>query len=85
MGSYRLEVRASVQKDLRRLPRADLERILSRIADLATDPRPPGCERLSGVPLWRIRQGDYRILYEVLDEVVTVIVVRVAHRREAYR
>lgn len=85
MAKYKLVVRRSVAKDLRALPQADIARILARIEALQDDPRPPGCEKLSGLERYRIRQGVYRILYEIADEVLTVVVVKVGHRREAYR
>ena len=85
MASYELAFRRSVAKDLRAIPKRDVARILERIRRLASDPRPPGCEKLSGMERYRIRQGAYRILYEIEDNTVTVTVVKVAHRREMYR
>ena len=85
MARYKLVVRRSVAKDLRSLPQADVARILARIEALQDDPRPPGCEKLSGLERYRIRQGVYRILYEIADQVLTVVVVKVGHRREVYR
>lgn len=85
MAEYRLVFKRSVAKDLRVVPRKDLSRILKRITGLATDPRPPGCEKLAGGERYRIRQGIYRIIYTVNDDEVCVVVVKVAHRREAYR
>ena len=85
MAVYDLIVRKSVATDLRSIPKQDLERILARIAALATDPRPPGCEKLSSLERYRVRQGRYRILYEIEDARLTVTVVKVGHRREVYR
>ncbi|MDF1542787.1 MAG: type II toxin-antitoxin system RelE/ParE family toxin [Anaerosomatales bacterium] len=85
MGSYEVRFRTSVRKDLRRIPSADVARIMERIGALADDPRPPGAEKLSTRERYRIRQGDYRIIYEVEDRVVTVWVVKVGHRRDVYR
>ena len=85
MASYRLVFKRSVAKDLRGIPNADVARILACIERLASEPRPPGCEKLVGRDCYRIRQGSYRIVYEIRDEVLVVIVVRVAHRREIYR
>jgi mRNA interferase RelE/StbE len=70
---------------LRVVPRADLERILTRMQALRDDPRPPGCEKLSGADLYRVRQGAWRIVYQVLDADVVIEVIRVGHRREVYR
>lgn len=85
MASYRLVFKSSVAKDLRDLPRKDVARIVARFDQLAGDPRGSGCEKLSGQDRYRVRQGVYRIIYEVRDEELVVVVVKVAHRREAYR
>lgn len=85
MVVYKLSFKRSVAKDLRAIPGKDLNRILKRIRSLASDPRPPGCEKLSGAERYRIRQGVYRIIYSVSDEEICVVVVKVAHRKEAYR
>jgi mRNA interferase RelE/StbE len=85
MGSYEIGFRAGVRKDLRRIPKADVARIMERITALADNPRPPGAEKLSMRERYRIRQGDYRIVYEIKDRVVTVWVVKVGHRRDVYR
>lgn len=85
MASYKLVFKKSVAKDLRAFPKADVQRILQRIRLLADDPRPQGCEKLSGLERYRVRQGVYRIVYEVEDAILTVLVVRVGHRRDVYR
>ena len=85
MASYELVFRKSVAKDFRQIPNEDVARILERIRALADDPRPPGCEKLSGLERYRIRQGVYRIVYEVQDRRLLVLVVKVAHRRDVYR
>jgi mRNA interferase RelE/StbE len=85
MGSYEVGFRAGVRKDLRRIPKTDVARIMERIAALSNDPRPPGAEKLSTRERYRIRQGDYRIVYEIEDRIVTVWVVKVGHRRDVYR
>jgi mRNA interferase RelE/StbE len=84
MASYERLVKQSVAKDLRRIPKPDIGRILERIAALADDPRPPGCAKLSAQERYRLRQGDYRIIYSVGDERLCVTIVKVGHRREAY-
>lgn len=83
--TWRIVFRRSVAKDLRRIPRADVHRILATIDTLAEDPRRVGAEKLSGSERYRIRQGMYRVLYEVLDEEILVVVVKVGHRRDVYR
>ena len=85
MASYRLVFRQSVAKDLRAVPKEDVARILKRIEALAEDPRPPGSEKLSAQERYRIRQGVYRILYEIADGQLVIVVVKVGHRREVYR
>ena len=85
MESYSLRFKRSVAKDLRAFPKAHVAAILRRIGEIARDPRGPGCEKLSGMERYRVRQGDYRILYEIEDRGLTVLIVKVAHRKEAYR
>lgn len=85
MASYKIVVRDSVAKDLRPIPNRDVERILQRIEELSNDPRPPGSEKLVGEEKYRVRQGRYRILYMIEDDIVTVTVVKVGHRRDVYR
>ena len=85
MARYELVFRKSVAKDLRPLPKADVKRVMERIRALADDPRPAGCEKLSGQERYRVRQGIYRIIYEVEDARLIVLVVKVGHRRDVYR
>ena len=85
MASYELIFRKSVAKDLRVFSKRDVKRIMQRIRSLADEPRPPGCEKLSGRERYRIRQGDYRIIYEIEDRRLTVLIVKVGHRRDVYR
>ena len=84
MASYRLLVKPSAVKEIAALPREDRPRIVAKISSLARDPRPPGCEKLSVRDQYRLRQGDYRILYEIQDLDLVVVVVKVGHRREVY-
>ena len=85
MASYELMFRKSVAKDLRVLPKRDIERIMQRICSLAEDPRPAGCEKLSSQERYRVRQGIYRIIYEINDARLVVLVVKVGHRGDVYR
>ena len=84
MGRYKLVFKRSVAKDLGPIPNRDVARILERLRALSENPRPPGCEKLSGQERYRIRQGIYRIIYEIRDKVLLVVVVKIAHRKEAY-
>ena len=85
MASFELQFKKSVTKDLRKMPNADVKRILKRIQALAEDPRSAGCEKLSAQERYRIRQGVYSIIYEIQDQKLIVMVVRLGHRREVYR
>ena len=85
MGAYKVFFRKSVQKDLQSIPKSDLRRILGRIEALAKEPRPPGCEKLTGQERYRVRQGRYRIIYSIQDDELTVWVVKVGHRKAVYR
>jgi len=85
MGVYSIFFRDSVRKDLDAIPKNHLQRIMERIGLLAENPRPVGCEKLSGQEKYRIRQGNYRIVYSIQDSQLTVWVVKVGHRREVYR
>lgn len=85
MGSYSLEVKRSAAKEIADLPKADCQRVVAKIQLLASDPRPQGPEKLSGAEKYRIRQGNYRILYEIDDSAKSVIIVRVGNRKEVYR
>lgn len=85
MARYEIVFKQSVAKDLRQIPGKDVQRILKRIDSLANDPRPADMEKLSGDDKYRIRQGNYRILYTIEDSVVTVTIVKVGHRRDVYR
>ncbi len=75
----------SVQKELDRLPDEMANRILARLAGLETNPRPADVKKLKGREAWRIRVGDYRVIYEIHDRVLQIIVITVGHRREIYR
>jgi mRNA interferase RelE/StbE len=83
---YRVLLERAAEKDLARLSSAIYDRVIVAIQVLATDPRPPGCRKLAGSKNdWRIRVGDYRVVYEIADEIRVVRVNRVRHRREVYR
>lgn len=85
MASYELRFKKSVAKDIRAIPKKEVARILRRVESLRDDPRPPGSEKLSSRERYRVRQGVYRIIYEVMDEALIVTVVKVAHRKRVYK
>ncbi|MCH8134994.1 MAG: type II toxin-antitoxin system RelE/ParE family toxin [Proteobacteria bacterium] len=84
MASYSLQFRKSVAKDLRSIPNKDVVKILQRIELLAIDPRPAGSEKLSAQSKYRIRQGVYRIIYEIKDSELVVLIVKAGHRKNIY-
>ena len=75
----------SVQKALDRLPDEAVKRVLARLGQLEVDPRPADVKKLKGREAWRIRVGDYRVIYEIHDRQLQVLVITVGHRREIYR
>ena len=86
MASYRIEIKRSAFKEIDRISsKADRRRVLDRIWNLAANPRPPGCEKLTGQDRYRVRQGDYRIVYSIEDDRLIVYVVKVDHRKDVYR
>ena len=85
MASYRLLIKPSAGKEIEALPKQNRRRIVAKITSLSRDPRPPGCEKLSGHDQYRLRHGNYRILYEIQDLDLIVVVVKVGHRRDVYR
>jgi len=87
VAGYKLFIKPSAAKEIEALGQKNVrQRIVNRIAGLASEPRPPGCEKLAGAEgRYRIRQGEFRIVYAVDDPTRTVEVVKVGHRREVYR
>ena len=85
MAKYEIVLRKSVRKDLEPIPKRDVQHILTDIAGLANDPRPPQSRKLSGSEKYRLRCGAYRVLYQIQDAVLIVCVVKVGHRKEVYR
>ena len=86
MARYSLEIKRSAARELENLPtRKDRRLVIERISNLADDPRPPGSEKLAGHERYRVRQGVYRVIYEIDDAAQAVRVVKVGHRREVYR
>ena len=84
--AYAVQFTRSADKDLERIVPPERNRIIRKIAELARDPRPMGVKKLAGADdLYRLRVGNYRVIYQVEDRIVTVTVVRIGHRREVYR
>jgi mRNA interferase RelE/StbE len=85
MGRYKILIRKSAADELGRIPKKDLRRIVERIRSLGDEPRPHGSEKLSARERYRIRQGDYRVVYSIDDAVRTIEIFMIGHRSEIYR
>lgn len=85
MARYSLLFKKSVSKDLRSIPKRDAQRILKKIEALADDPRPQGCEKLTAREHYRIRVGAHRVLYEIQDDSLIIVVVKIRKRSDVYR
>lgn len=85
MAVYSIFFKTSARKELDTIPKRELQRIMERIGGLADNPRPHGSEKLSGQERYRIRQGNYRIVYSIQDAELTVWLIKIGHRREVYR
>lgn len=85
VAAYRVVVKSTFEKDCRRIPKAIAVKIIRRSMELANDPRPPQCKKLQDSPYWRIRIGDYRVIYLIDDADRRVDILGVDHRRDAYR
>lgn len=86
MARYRILIKTSAAKEIEALPtKGDRKRVLARIQSLAEDPRPRGAEKLGGRDRYRVRQGVYRIIYSISDDVLIVHVIKVGHRGDVYR
>ncbi len=85
MASYSIELKRSAAKEIDKIKNeGERRRIVDRIEKLALEPRPPGSEKLSGGEYYRVRQGQYRVIYSIYDEVLLIEIVKVAHRRDVY-
>ena len=82
---YKVELRRRAQRALDRLPKSDFQAVVEAMKELAQTPRPRGVEKVKSTGLWRLRQGDYRIIYAIDDNRQIIIIVCVGHRREIYR
>ena len=85
MAKYNIEIKKSAAKEIENLPKRELQTVLHKIHSLTENPRPHGCEKLSGQDKYRVRCGDYRVLYTIEDIVLIVCVVKVGHRKDVYR
>ena len=85
MEKYKIEIKKSAAKEIERLPSRDIKSVLEKISALSENPRPYDCKKLSAEEKYRIRSGNYRILYLIEDDVLIVYIVKVGHRRDVYR
>ena len=86
MVNYSIEISRSAEKTLTKLPKDKLRKVISAIKVLAVNPRPAGCRKLSGqINVYRIRVGKFRIIYEVVEKKITIIVLKIGHRKDVYR
>lgn len=85
MANYKILIKPSAKKELEKLPKKDIQKIVVKIQDLSADPRPVGSEKLSGDDKFRVRQGNYRIVYSIEDDKLIVFIVKIGHRRDIYR
>jgi mRNA interferase RelE/StbE len=85
MGKYKVFLRRSAADELGRIPKKDLVRLIERVGSLANEPRPQGCEKLSALDRYRVRQGDYRVVYAIDDREKTVDIIKIGHRSDVYK
>jgi len=86
VARYSIQIKPSAVRELEAIPQKKVrQRIVQRIRSLEDDPRPPGCEKLTGQERYRLRQGQYRIVYSVADNFLLVYVVKIGHRSSVYR
>jgi len=83
--TYKINFARSTKKDFKRINRQDAIRIVTAISLLADNPRPRGVKKMSGQDAWRIRVGEYRVVYDIHDNVITILILKIAHRKDVYR
>ena len=82
---YQIIFERTARKDIQKINQTDQVRIIESIELLADEPRPKGCKKLKGREAWRIRVGNYRVIYEILDNLLIITVITVGHRRDVYK
>ena len=85
MGNYRLRIKKSATKEIEKISQPVRIRVVQAIEKLAQNPRPVGSQKLSGQEKFRIRVGNYRVLYEIIDDELIIFIIKVAHRKDVYR
>ena len=85
MGKYKLQIKKSAEKELRKIPKKELIKIINKIQNLSEDPHPVGSIKISNQEKYRLRIGNYRVLYKVEDNILTIFIIKVGHRKDIYR
>ena len=85
MAKFKIQIKPSAKKELAKLPRKDIKKVVIKIQTLSVNPRPVGCEKLSGEEKYRVRQGNYRIVFSIEDDRLIVVVVKIGHRKDVYK
>ncbi|WDE95595.1 type II toxin-antitoxin system RelE/ParE family toxin [Lentisphaera profundi] len=85
MSNYKIEFKKSALKEIEKINKTDAKKIMIRIGELASEPRPFNCIKLTNDDKYRVRVGDYRVLYEIIDELLVINVVKIKHRKEVYK
>ena len=85
MADYKIEIKKSAQKEIKQLPNKELKKVVDKISSLTNEPRPIGSKKLSGDEKYRIRVGNYRVLYSIEDQILVIYVVKVGHRKDVYQ
>ncbi len=86
MAEYKIKISATAEKSLRKIPKKDLSKIIDSVKSLSINPYPDGCRKLEGEEnIYRIRQGTYRIIYEIHKNILSILVLKIGHRKDIYR
>ena len=85
MAKYKIQVKKSAEKELAKIPKKELLKILNKIKNLSDDPHPPGSIKLTHQEKYRVRVGNYRVLYTIEDNILTIFIVKIGHRKHVYR
>jgi mRNA interferase RelE/StbE len=85
VGKYEIYIKPTAVKELQKSPKRDVYKIIEKIRSLSSNPRPPGCEKLSADEKYRVRQGRYRIVYSIEDDQLVVFIIKSGHRKDVYR
>jgi mRNA interferase RelE/StbE len=85
VGKYKIYIKPTAIKELQKIPKRDVDKIIEKIRSLSSIPRPPGCEKLSADEKYRVRQGRYRIVYSIEDDQLVVFIIKIGHRKDVYR